>query len=281
MLFLFLSIIFISCSSDDDINIDSIDETDNLHLIETFNSQDYTLEVFSTAEQLIVGYNQIYLRLTDKNGNYIEEADMEWKPMMTMNMENMEHHHSSPFSEIKKTENKQTLFEGYIVFTMPSGENDFWNLEFDLSVGQKNISFEEEINVISTESNYNKVYTSKMGENNTNYILALVDPMNPEIGTNDIVVVLFESIEDDTFLIVDDFQIKVDPRMPGMDNHSAPGNEDMTQREDGLYQGKVGFSMSGYWKINLILEDESGTVVAGEAVTEDDPESSIHFKLEF
>src|SRR5699024_1883149 len=273
-LFIFFTFFIISCSSDDDLNIDNIDETENLHLIKSFDDQNYTLELFSSTEKLTVGYNQIYLRLTDKNGNYIENASIDWKPMMTMNMEDMTHQHSSPFSEITKAEDKQTLFEGYIVFTMPSdGENNYWELNLNFSVENENVELKEKVEVISTESDYHKVYTSKMGEDEVNYLLALVEPTTPEIGTNDIVVALFKSTENDEFPIVDDYQIKVDPRMPGMGNHSAPGNEDMTQKEDGFYHGKVGFSMSGYWKINLLLENQSGTKVAGNSITEDQPES--------
>lgn len=282
MLVALIAIFMVSCSKDDDITPNNINEIENLQLIKSFSKDGYTLELFNKTGMLQVGYNKLTLRLKDADGKYVQNATIDWMPMMTMNMGGMTHQHSSPYSEISKVSGKQTLYQGYIVFIMASDEpNNYWDLHINLSVDGQNISIEDKVNVISTESQYNKVYTSGMGTDDENYMLALVEPENPIIGTNDIVVALFKKGDNHDFPIVNNYKIKVDPRMPGMGNHSAPGNVDMTQGNDGFYHGKVGFSMSGYWKINLILEDGSGTVIKGEPVTETNPESSLNFKIEF
>lgn len=282
MLVALIAIFMVSCSEDDDITPNNINEIENLQLIKSFSKDGYTLELFNKTGMLQVGYNKLTLRLKDADGKYVQNATIDWMPMMTMNMGGMTHQHSSPYSEISKVSGKQTLYQGYIVFIMASDEpNNYWDLHINLSVDGQNISIEDKVNVISTESQYNKVYTSGMGTDDENYMLALVEPENPIIGTNDIVVALFKKGDNHDFPIVNNYKIKVDPRMPGMGNHSAPGNVDMTQGNDGFYHGKVGFSMSGYWKINLILEDGSGTVIKGEPVTETNPESSLNFKIEF
>lgn len=282
MLVALIAIFMVSCSKDDDITPNNINEIENLQLIKSFSQDGYTLELFNKTGKLQVGYNKLTLRLKDADGKYVQNATIDWMPMMTMNMGGMTHQHSSPYSEISKVSGKQTLYQGYIVFIMASDEpNNYWDLHINLSVDGQNISIEDKVNVISTESQYNKVYTSGMGTDDENYMLALVEPENPIIGTNDIVVALFKKGDNHDFPIVNNYKIKVDPRMPGMGNHSAPGNVDMIQGNDGFYHGKVGFSMSGYWKINLILEDGSGTVIKGEPVTETNPESSLNFKIEF
>jgi len=282
MLVALIAIFMISCSNDDNITPNYNNEVENLQLIKSFSQDGYTLELFNKTGKLQVGYNKLTLRLKDADGKYVQNATIDWMPMMTMNMGGMTHQHSSPYSEISKVSGKQTLYQGYIVFIMASDEpNNYWDLHINLSVDGQNISIEDKVNVISTESQYNKVYTSGMGTDDENYMLALVEPENPIIGTNDIVVALFKKGDNHDFPIVNNYKIKVDPRMPGMGNHSAPGNVDMTQGNDGFYHGKVGFSMSGYWKINLILEDGSGTVIKGEPVTETNPESSLNFKIEF
>ncbi len=281
MLFLLTAIIMSSCTKDDNKN-DNVNEVENLQLVKSFSEEGYTLELFNSGGKFIVGYNKIYLRLTDSDGNYVKDASFDWMPMMTMDMGGMIHEHSCPFSDIKKVADKQTLYEGYIVFIMESHEpGDSWNLEINFTVDGHSLSANGDVSVVSTENQYNKSYTSVIGEDDAKYFLALVEPQKPIIGTNDIVVALFKAGEHHDFPRVDNYTIKIDPRMPGMGNHSAPGNEDMTQGEDGLYYGKVGFSMSGYWLINLILENDSGTVVRGEPVTEENPESSLNFKLEF
>lgn len=282
MLVALIAIFMVSCSKDDDITPNNINEIENLQLIKSFSKDGYTLELFNKTGKFQVGYNKLTLRLKDAGGKYVQNTTMDWMPMMTMNMGGMTHQHSSPYSEISKVSGKQTLYQGYIVFIMASDEPDnYWDLHINLSVDGQNISIEDKVNVITTESQYNKVYTSGMGTDDENYMLALVEPENPIIGTNDIVVALFKKGDNHDFPIVNNYKIKVDPRMPGMGNHSAPGNVDMTQGNDGFYHGKVGFSMSGYWKINLILEDGSGTVIKGEPVTETNPESSLNFKIEF
>lgn len=278
MLVALIAIFMVSCSKAPN----NINEIENLQLIKSFSKDGYTLELFNKTGKFQVGYNKLTLRLKDAGGKYVQNTTMDWMPMMTMNMGGMTHQHSSPHSEISKVSGKQTLYQGYIVFIMASDEPDnYWDLHINLSVDGQNISIEDKVNVISTESQYNKVYTSGMGTDDENYMLALVEPENPIIGTNDIVVALFKKGDNHDFPIVTNYKIKVDPRMPGMGNHSAPGNVDMTQGNDGFYHGKVGFSMSGYWKINLILEDGSGTVIKGEPVTETNPESSLNFKIEF
>ncbi|MCC7514213.1 MAG: FixH family protein [Bacteroidia bacterium] len=282
MLVALIAIFMVSCSKDDDITPNNINEIENLQLIKSFSKDGYTLELFNKTGKFQVGYNKLTLRLKDAGGKYVQNATIDWMPMMTMNMGGMTHQHSSPYSEISKVSGKQTLYQGYIVFIMASDEPDnYWDLHINLSVDGQNISIEDKVNVITTESQYNKVYTSGMGTDDENYMLALIEPENPIIGTNDIVVALFKKGDNHDFPIVNNYKIKVDPRMPGMGNHSAPGNVDMTQGNDGFYHGKVGFSMSGYWKINLILEDGSGTVIKGEPVTETNPESSLNFKIEF
>ena len=48
-----------------------------------------------------------------------------------------------------------------------------------------------------------------------------------------------------------------------------------------MYNGKLSLSMTGYWKINMKLLNQDGEVLKGEDVTEDNPESSLYFEIEF
>lgn len=282
ILFVLAAVVIMSCKKDKNIVPNNINEAEGLQLIKTILNNGYTVELFNKSGQLKVGYNQIYVRLTDEDGKYITTSSLNWMPLMTMNMGGMTHQHSCPFSDIQKVTGKQTLFEGYIVFIMASdGQNAYWNLKINFTSGNENIQVDDKVDVLLTESPYNKVYTSGMGSDNTTYMLALVEPQSPTNGTNDIVVALFKKGVGNDFPIVDNFKIKIDPRMPSMGNHSSTGNVDMTQGSDRFYHGKVGFSMSGYWIINLVLETGSGTTVKGEPVTGQNPESSLNFKLEF
>ena len=85
-----------------------------------------------------------------------------------------------------------------------------------------------------------------------------------------------------SFPVVDGYTVKIDPRMPGMGNHSSPNNVNATQSGAGnLYNGKLSLTMTGYWKINLQLADAAGTVLKGEEISATNEASSIFFEIEF
>jgi hypothetical protein len=67
-----------------------------------------------------------------------------------------------------------------------------------------------------------------------------------------------------------------------MGNHSSPNNVAATQAfAGGLYKGKMSLTMTGYWKINLQLLNQQGTVLKGEEVSDTNPASSLFFELDF
>jgi len=67
-----------------------------------------------------------------------------------------------------------------------------------------------------------------------------------------------------------------------MDNHTSPGNVNLTyDSTTGLYSGKLNLTMTGYWKINLIVRDASNTIQKGDPITGTTTASSIYFELEF
>jgi hypothetical protein len=69
--------------------------------------------------------------------------------------------------------------------------------------------------------------------------------------------------------------------MPSMGNHSSPRNVNCVQGLEGLYYGTVSLTMTGYWKFNLMLYNDQGTLIKGEEVTEQNESSSLYFEVEF
>ena len=121
-----------------------------------------------------------------------------------------------------------------------------------------------------------------MGEDGTKYILALMEPFQPEVKINDVSMGLYKMENMFSFPVVKDYKIELDPRMPGMDNHSSPNNEDLIySSEDQIYRGKLSLTMTGYWVLNLRLLDASGSLVKGEVIDENNPKSSLFLELEF
>lgn len=252
-----------------------------LQLIESATDGNYTVELYNKSGQLKVGYNALSVRLKNGSGSAVSNATLGWMPMMTMDMGGTTHQHSCPHATFTAASSDATLFEGSVVFNMASSMMGFWELTFTYDTGSGPHEVVMPVTVMASDSEFHKEYTSTTGTDGVMYLLALVEPSNPIGGVNDMVVGLYKRVSDTEFPAVDGYTIRVDPRMPGMGNHGAPGNVDLTQGADGFYHGMVGFSMTGYWKINLMLEDGTGTVIGGQEVTPTNLESSVHFKVSF
>jgi len=85
-----------------------------------------------------------------------------------------------------------------------------------------------------------------------------------------------------TFPVVEDYTIALDPRMPGMGNHSSPNNTDLSYSlSDDMYHGDLSLTMTGYWVLNLKLLNANDDVLKGEDVTDENTQSSLYLELEF
>jgi hypothetical protein len=114
------------------------------------------------------------------------------------------------------------------------------------------------------------------------YVVTLVEPLKPKVGSNEITAYIHERKDANTYIPVENFTLKLDPRMPSRANHSSPNNVDLTWHvTEKIYKGKVNFSMTGYWKLNLILQDDKGVTLYGNAIAGNIEASSLYFEVEF
>lgn len=272
--FLFALAMITSCSSDDDST--PINELDGLVKVKEFNNDSHIIELYTSTGTTQQGYNEILLRIKDKTtNNYIQNATIEWMPIMHMTMMN----HSCPFSTVEKVVGKETLYKGYIVFQMPQNATEYWDLKIDYAINGTNYMVTD---IIDVPASTKKTVNSFMGTDNVRYIVALIDPRTPKVALNDMKVGIFKMETMMNFPKVNGYTLKIDPRMPSMGNHGSPNNLNLTQSaSDEFYHGKVSLTMTGYWKINLQLLNASNEVLKGEAVTETTESSSIFFEIEF
>lgn len=217
-----------------------------LELLVSAPIAEHTVEVYAQHPALRVGYNAMYVRLKDPGGNYVSDANLSWQPVMTMMMGGTEHTHGCPYAPLAPAPDNGSLYSGYIVFNMASTGMGTWALHITFDADGTSHTLEVPMEVVASESEFHKTYATGMGTDGQAYFLAMLEPQAPVNGVNDLVVALFKRVDDFNFPVVDGHVIRVDPRMPGMGNHGAPGSEDMTQQPDGFYHGKAGFSMTGY-----------------------------------
>ncbi|WP_026450463.1 hypothetical protein [Aequorivita capsosiphonis] len=275
---LILSVSFVSCSSDDDENIPiETNPVEGLNKIYEFSEADHSVEIYSEKQILEVGYNEISIRIKDlTNDKYITNARVTWMPMM--HMATMEH--SAPHSMLSNSE-ESSVYKAHIVFQMASNDTEYWDLRLNYSVNGQPMEKEFSISVVQPADGLKKtqVFT---GSDDTKYVLAFINPKAPKVALNDMQAVLYKMESMVSFPVVENYKITVDPRMPGMGNHSSPNNQDLTYNAaTKKYEGKLSLTMTGFWKINMKLLNENGVVLKGEDVTEDHLTSSLYFELEF
>ncbi len=268
-----ISLFAISCRTSED-PIEPKNITENLLKIKDITNDTHIIELYSATGTTTLGYNDLKLRIKNKATNqYESNATVSWNPVMHMSSMM----HSAPKSSVSKLENN--LYGGYIVFQMPQNAAEYWDLKIDYVINGVSYSATSVIDV--PVSSKVKV-SSFMGSDNVKYVVALIDPKSPKVAVNDITVGVWKMQDMMNFSVVDGYTVKIDPRMPGMGNHTSPNNVDPTQSTAGqMYKGKLSLTMTGYWKINLQLANADGTVVKGEPITDAVPASSIYFELEF
>lgn len=266
--------IFASCTSNTDEPV--LDEINGLTKIKEISNTTHTIELYKHMGGLEQGFNEIALKIKDKSTNqYINNASVSWMPIMHMMMMN----HSCPKSAVTKVSTDGLVYEGYIVFQMPQNATEYWDLKIDYTIGGTAYTMSSVIDVPASAKQSVATFT---GSDSVRYIVAYADPHHPKVGINDIVAGVWKMQDMMTFPVVDNFKLKIDPRMPSMGNHSSPSNVDLTQAVTGdLYNGKLSLTMTGYWKLNLQLLNASGTVLKGETITDAVPASSIYFEIEF
>ncbi len=274
---LIISASFFSCSTDNDDEPTPMNPVAGLIKIYEFSEADHTVEIYSEKQVLEVGYNELSIRILDKaSNNYISNAEPTWMPMM--HMESMSH--SGPHSMLQNTEN-ETVYKGHIVFQMAENDTEYWEVTLNYNFKGEPMSMTQRVSVVQPVDGFRKtqVFT---GADEVRYILAFVNPKDPQVAINDFQAVLYKMENMMTFPIVENYKVTVDPRMPSMGNHTSPNNEDMVYNTaTKMYDGKLSFTMTGYWKINLKLLNASGEVLKGEDITNDNPASSLYFELEF
>ncbi|MGV8815270.1 MAG: hypothetical protein ACOH2D_14295 [Gelidibacter sp.] len=272
---LFISLFTLSCSTNDDSD-EVLNEVEGLKKIQDLTNATHTLELFNATGNFKTGYNSISIRIKDNTTNdFVENASLSWMPMMKMATMD----HSCPKSEISKAVGKTTVYDGFIIYQMANLDGSGWSLKIDYSIN--GVAYSASSDIVVTQNN-NQNVTSFMGEDGTKYVLALIEPKMPKIAVNKMKVGLFKMQTMMSFPSVPDYKITLDPRMPGMGNHSSPNNKDLTYNAaDKTYNGDLSLTMSGYWVLNLKLLNSAGDILKGEAITEDHTKSSLYLELDF
>lgn len=236
------ALVFISCKKEDVTPDDPVVTPTPAALVEiasATNASNQTVKIFSESASLTAGYTNIYVTVTDDQGNSVETATVEFAPLMTMPMMS----HACP---VEQPMFNSTLgkYKGALVFIMSSMGGD-WTL--DVSVDGAPVTFDLTVGESPT-----RVVGNYMGSDGTTYFISLLRPTNWEVGMNDFEVLIHKKASMMSFPADDDFTIVMDPEMMSM-GHGSPNNVSPISIGNGHYNGDVNYTMTGDWRMHMQL----------------------------
>ncbi|WP_442795068.1 FixH family protein [Pelobium manganitolerans] len=206
---------------------------------------------------LETGYNKLYLSAIDSvSGQAKTDVNFNILPMMTMTMSGgMKMQHSCPFEQANASAKKDGLTPAAAVFSMPTTDSGFWEMEVTINNKKAVIPFSVK------EPKQSRLLMVKSTADNSNYLVALIPNATYKIGVNDFELFVTKKINGMTYTPADDLKLSIEPEMPDM-GHGSPNNVNPALTSNGHYKGKVNFTMSGYWKVNLQIKNASGVAIA-------------------
>lgn len=198
------------------------------------------------SKGFFVGYNVITARIEDANGDLLS-GNVLITPMMEMST--MSHSCPIEFPEGGKFENGSYTFN--IVFVMPTGDMGSWHLNFIINDTEVKIPVE-----VQAPELPRLVSFVSMSTDSSKYYVALVNPVDPQVGQNNLELVVYKKKSKMDWPAVSGMQFEMEPWMVSMD-HGSPNNVAPVHTENGHYEGIVNFTMTGDWQIRLTMKDKN------------------------
>lgn len=250
--FILVSLFISGCKSEDDKSAPTDNNHNQLNLINSVTTIEGGMTVNLFAEKAIKNqYTKIYLEIKDNSSNQIiENADVTILPGMDMG--EMMHH--APV-ENPSHDAKNGFFEAAVVFTMP-GE---WQLDVTIYNTAADVI---ETAIIPLEiglAEPTRTHVVTPLNNTMPIVISYLKPTSPKVGVNDFEITIHQENDDMTFSPVENYTVVITPDMPSM-GHGSPNNVNPTHSSQGHYNGKVNFTMTGLWRIELEIYDNTTAI---------------------
>ncbi len=251
---LILSVILFSCSNDNtDDQIDPLDGYTKLQEAYAIGAS-AKVEIWG-HKNFYMGYNKLVVVLYDSLQPKVKLTDayIQFSPLMTMNMNGMITQHAAPVENPDETA-IDDVFPGAVAFVMPTATDGSWKL--GVSVHNQKYDKEGEaefdITVDNPSISVMTVFTA-LAPDNSKLVLSILEPSKPKVGINDIEFTIHRKVSMMEWPADDTYSIEITPEMPSM-GHGSPNNVNPVSSGNGHYKGKVNFTMTGEWRINVLIK---------------------------
>ncbi len=218
------------------------------------------VQVFTKESSISTGYTRLYISLTDSvSGTRITDAHIHLMPMMDMGMMA----HSAPYENPASEEAVDQLFPCSVVFIMPSSGGT-WTVKIKVHNHSNDKEGEITIPVTVTDPTKPRIKSFIATHDGGKYFVALTEPYSPKVGINDFGIAVYKKASMMSFPADSILRFTITPEMPTM-GHGSPNNVDPVHKINGHYAGKVNFTMTGLWRINLGIFSGSTAVDPGQS----------------
>ncbi|MFA5328849.1 MAG: FixH family protein [Prolixibacteraceae bacterium] len=261
--FLLFSAFLFSCASDNEENLNN--PLDGYTKLEDGWAIGASAKVELWGQKnYFMGYNKLIVVLYDSLNlkEKITDAHIYFSPLMTMDMNGTIMKHAAPVEDPGEIA-VDDVFPGAVAFVMPSSPGGTWAL--GVAVHNHESDKEGEANFDITVDNpvttVMNVFTA-ITPDASKLVLSLLEPSAPKVGMNDIEFTLHRKASMMDWPADDSYTIEITPEMPSM-GHGSPNNVNPVSSGNGHYKGKVNFTMTGEWRVNVLVKKD------GQAVSQD------------
>jgi hypothetical protein len=215
---------------------------------------------FYADEDLFVGYNKIYFSLNDSVSGEMITSDIDITNLPMMDMGTMLH--SCP-TEAMALNSSSMQYTGAVVFVMPSTAGSWTMTSTVVNTGTGDTGIAQfQLEVVQPNEAKLTSFISAL-DPTASYFISLIQPKNPKIGENEFEILINRRATMMSWPYEPYLTVEIDPQMPSM-NHGSPNNVNPIHIEDGHYLGVVNFTMTGWWRVNMLIKDGEGNVLADD-----------------
>ncbi len=205
-------------------------------------------------QALFTGYNTIYVAMYDSvdgsrltDGHFHLEAEMDMETMQ----------HNCPVEGNEDIDATTKLYSTSLVFVMPTVMMGKWYLHVGYHNHKVDLEGEGELEVTVNDANPKRLYSSVLvADDSAKVFVSFVLPTTGKVGLNDAEFTVHKKESNTSYPAVNDYTIEMIPTMPSM-GHGSPNNVNPTLTSNGHYMGKLNFTMTGLWRIQLKLYKNS------------------------
>lgn len=227
----------------------------------------YTVRLQNTTGTFVMGYNDLMLSVVDAAGKEVALEAATFTPWMNMFkgdgkggfIKEVDFTHSCPHTPLAKEGN---VWKSQALFQMKTGPSGVWFATITFKVAGKEYELKRLDFEVKSQTNkaLGTVNRFKLfsGDKGQTHLYALVAPVSPKAGENEIALGIWKMQNMQSFPQVTDWVVEVKVSEKG---NTAAISTATLRYERGFYRGKVTYPKAGEYTLSYTLKDAQGKAI--------------------